>query len=216
MGNPKNLEGMKRFGIRFEKAFGVSMPQLRKFAKQYKNQHSLSLLLWESEYHEAKIFATLIENPKETTEPQIDKWVDNLYSWDICDQLCSNLLEKLPFIEKKCLEYTFSDKEFVKRAGFVSMARFGISKAKLSDSFFDIFFERIEQEATDERVFVKKAINWALRQIGKRNMNLREKAIFISEKLLLQNSRSAKWIANDAIRELKNEKIIEMIKKREK
>jgi 3-methyladenine DNA glycosylase AlkD len=141
------------------------------------------------------------------TEEQIERWAEDFKYWEICDQCCMNLFEKTKFAYKKAMEWSARDKEFVKRAGFVLMARLAVSDKKADDKQFEVFFPVIKREACDNRNFVKKAVNWALRQIGKRNVNLNRKAIETAEDMKEMDSRSAKWIASDAIRELMSESV---------
>lgn len=207
LGNKKNLLGMEKFGINTEFAFGIRIPILRTIAKSYKNDHILAMSLWETKYHEARILASMIANPKLLTSSEMNNWVKDFNSWDLCDQVCSNLFAKSELAVEKIEEFSTSDKEFVKRAGFALMASFVIKGKKMPDEVFIDFFPIIEREAWDNRKYVKKAINWALRQIGKKNRSLCESALQVAERVKLQQTASAKWIANDAIREL-NSKLI--------
>lgn len=198
----KNTEGMARFGINVEKAFGISMPKLRSLAKQLGKDHKKALELWETKIHEAMILAALIDQPALVTKKQMDKWVKDFDSWDVCDQCCMNLFDKTAFAYEKAIEWSSKKEEFVKRAGFALMASMAVHNKKESDEFFESFFPVIKKESTDERNFVKKAVNWALRQIGKRNEHLCSEAIKLSNEILLIDSKAARWIANDAIKEL--------------
>nr|WP_294795727.1 DNA alkylation repair protein [uncultured Mucilaginibacter sp.] len=202
--SPVYREGMLRFGIANNKALGVKLPELRKLAKEIKRDHQLAQQLWDTDIHEAQLLATMIDDPKQVTEAQIDKWVLDFETWDICDQACGNLFDSTPFAIKKALEFSAREEEFVKRAGFVLMAELAVHDKKADDIVFIKFFPVIEREAWDERNFVKKAVNWALRQIGKRNNTLKPLAIATAERILQQNTKAAKWIAADALRELRN------------
>jgi 3-methyladenine DNA glycosylase AlkD len=201
--NPVYLAGMKRFGIDDKTAFGIPTPELRKLAKVIKKDHSLALALWDTNIHEARILATMIDDPKLVTREQVDKWVSDFNSWDICDQACGNLFDRTPYAIEKALQYITAKEEFVKRAGFVLMAEYAVHDKKAPDESFLTLLPIIEREAWDERNFVKKAVNWALRQIGKRNDTLKIAAIETANKILLQNTKAAKWIATDALRELR-------------
>ncbi len=205
--NPANIEGMKRYGIAADKAFGVNIPVIRNLAKQLKYNHKLAHELWKTGIHEARILAFLVDNPKEVTIAQMEYWVSEINSWDICDGCMSNLFDKTPFAYKKAIEWSKRKEEFVKRAGFVLMATLSVHDKKADDVKFLRFFPRIEKEAKDERNFVKKAVNWALRQIGKRSWYLHKEAIIVAERIHKQESKSAKWIAADALRELKSENV---------
>ncbi len=201
--NQKNIEGMARFGINGTNTLGVSIPVLRKMAKEIGKNHSLALELWGSGIHEARLLAGFIDKPDMITEAQFEAWVSEFDSWDICDQVCCNLFDKTRFAWSKAVELTKRKEEFVKRAGFVLMACLAVHDKKAKDAAFLKFFPIIKREARDERNFVKKAVNWALRQIGKRNVNLRKAAITTAREIQKIDSKTARWIANDALRELK-------------
>ncbi|TFG35821.1 MAG: DNA alkylation repair protein [Parcubacteria group bacterium] len=201
--NPKNVEGMERFGINPHNTLGVSMPLLRRTAKEIGKDHELAQGLWNSGIHEAKILAALIDDPKLVNSKQMEKWVRDFDSWDVCDQTCMNLFDKTPFAYQKALKWAKEKKEFVRRAGFVLMATLSVHDKKAKDKDFIKFFPLIKKFSTDERNFVRKADNWALRQIGKRNHSLNKKAIRLAEEIQKIDSKSARWIAGDAIRELK-------------
>ena len=206
--NPKNVEGMAKFGIRPKaKVYGVPIPELRKFAKLIKKDHELALKLWDSKIHEAKILAGLVADSQKITEKQINKWVKDFDSWDVCDQVCMNLLSKTKFARKKVFEFSKRKEEFVKRTAFALIAALSLHDKMAKDEDFIKFFSLIKTAAIDERNFVKKAVNWALRQIGKRNLNLNKKAIKLAAEIIKIDSKPARWIALDAIRELKSEKI---------
>jgi 3-methyladenine DNA glycosylase AlkD len=194
--------GMLRFGINNEKALGVRIPEVRKLAKVIKTEHELALQLWDTRIHEARILATLVADPKLVTTQLMDSWTKDFSTWDVCDQACGNLFDRTPYAVEKALEYSKHKEEFVKRAGFVLMAELAVHDKKAADKVFIQFFPIIEREAWDNRNFVKKAVNWALRQIGKRNKTLLPLAIKCAERVLMQDSKSAKWIASDALREL--------------
>ena len=212
LASPENVEGMSRFGINPLNALGISIPTLRKMAKETGQNHLLALELWDCGIHEAKILASLIDAPKCVTEKQMDKWVLHFDSWDVCDQCCSNLFDKTPLAYKKALKWSMRHEEFVKRAGFVLMATLSVHDKQAPDEVFLEFFNFIIQESSDDRNFVKKAINWALRQIGKRNKNLHAKALETIEQLLESDSKSAQWIGKDALKELKSERVLNKIK----
>jgi len=211
--NPKNVAGMARFGIRPKtEVFGVPIPELRKIAKIIKKDHKLALKLWDSKIHEAKILAGMIASPEKLTVSQIKKWVLAFDSWDVCDQVCMNLFDKSKLAINQITEFTKNKREFVKRTGFALMAAIAFHDKKMADKEFIKFFSLIKKAATDERNFVKKAVNWALRQIGKRNKNLNKKAVKLAKEIFKMDSRSAKWIANDAIRELTSQNVQKRLK----
>lgn len=200
--NPKNVIGMKRFGIQGKNMLGISVTFLRKFAKKIPKDHKLAIGLWNTGIHEAKMLATMIDELEKVTEVQMDKWVKDFDSWDICDGACMNLLCKTPFVDKKIYEYAKSEKEFVRRTAFTLIACLSFKKKEWKDKDFVKYFDLIEEYSFDERNFVKKAVNWALRQIGKRNAKLNAKAIKVAERIKKQGAKSARWIAGNALSEL--------------
>ena len=211
--NPKNVEGMTRFGIRPKtKVYGIPVPELRKIAKQVGKNHELALRLWGSGIHEARILAGYIEEPAKITEKQFEKLVKDFDSWDVVDQVCSSALDKTKFAVKKIFELAKRKEEFVKRTAFTLMCCFAVHDKKMQDKEFIKFFPVIKEASGDERNFVKKAVNWALRQIGKRNKKLNVRAIKLAKEIQKIDSRSAKWIANDAIRELTSDKVKRRLK----
>jgi 3-methyladenine DNA glycosylase AlkD len=217
--NPINIEGMKRFGIVAKKAFGISAPVLKQLAKDIRKQtddrHRLALELWQTEIHEARAIAYLIDNPKEVTEKQMDDWVKDFDNWAICDGTCGTLFCKTEFAYQKVFEWSESEEEFIKRAGIVMIAWLAVHDKKADDSKIIQFLPILEAKAVDERNFVKKAVNWSLRQIGKRNLHLNKLAVECAERIRAQNTKSARWIAADALRELKGQKIQDRLNKKE-
>ena len=207
LANPKNVEGMARFGINPQKTFGVNVPVLRQMAKQIGKNHNLALELWDSGIHEARILAGFIDEPGKVTKKQMEKWVKDFDSWDVCDQVCSSLFDKTDFIWRKLQEFTKKKEEFVKRTGFTLMACLAVHDKKAQDKDFIKLLPIIKREATDERNFVRKAVNWALRQIGKRNKNLNKQAIKLAQEILKIDNKTARWIANDALRELNSQAV---------
>ena len=205
--NKNNLEGMARYGINTEKAFGVSMPYLRKMGKAIGKNSGLALELWNTGYHEARILATIIAEPGKVTLKQMEQWSSDFDSWDVCDQCCNNLFVDTPYAYKKAVQWSKQKKEFKKRAGFVLMAVLAVHSKELDYNDFISMLEIIKREAGDERNFVKKAVNWALRQIGKRNADLHKAAIKTAEEILEMDSKAAKWIARDALKELNSENL---------
>ncbi len=207
LSNPKAVAGMARFGINPENTYGISIPNLRKMAKQIGIDHALAQQLWASGIHEARILAGMSDDPEMVTEKQMEDWVRDFDSWDVCDQVCSNLFDKTLFAHKKAREWSKREEEFVKRAGFVMMAALSVHDKEAKDEAFLKFLPIIKRESTDNRNFVKKAVNWALRQIGKRNINLNKEAIKTAKEIQKIDSKAAKWIAADALRELKSEAV---------
>ncbi len=213
LSNLEEVEGMARFGINPEKTYAVRIPQLRRMAKKIDKDHEMAQRLWEHGYRETRIIASIVEIPEMVSESQMDKWALDLDTWDICDQCCMNLFRKTPFAYKKIVEWSKREEEFVKRAAFTLIATLAVHDKSADDSIFEDMFPIIIREANDGRNFVKKAVNWALRQIGKRNLNLNRKAILIAEEINEMDFKSAKWIANDALSELKSDKVQEKLKK---
>ena len=204
MANSANVEGMSRYGISSKNTLGVSVPVLRKMAKEIGRNHTLAQRLWSSGIHEARLLAGFIDEPVKVTQEQMEAWAADFESWDVCDQVCSNLFDKTSFAYVKAEEWSSRQEEFVKRAGFVLMAALAVHDKKAPDEKLTVFLPLILRESTDERNFVRKAVNWALRQIGKRNSNLHTEALKTANKILGLDSKSARWIASDAIRELQN------------
>ena len=213
--DPDAVEGMARFGITPENTFGVSIPNLRKIAKETGKDHALAKQLWESGFRETMILASMVDEPEMVTDEQVEEWVLDFDYWEICDQCCMNLFEKTGFAYDKAIEWSSRTEEFVKRTGFVMMARLAVSDKTADDSMFEQFFPMMMREADDERNFVKKAVNWALRQIGKRNPALNVKAINTAKEMQKIDSKSARWIASDAIRELSGEAVQERLRKKQ-
>lgn len=205
--NPKNVEGMARFGISPKNTLGVPVTELRKLAKRIPRDHSLALELWDSGIHEARILASMVDLPEKVSEAQMEQWVLEFDSWDVCDQVCMNLFGKSPAAYQKAIAWADRREEFVKRAGFAIMAVLAWHDKAAPDQRFERFFPIIKKHASDERNYVKKAVNWALRQIGKRNIRLQKKAITLAKEIQKQNSPPARWIAHDALRELTHAKI---------
>jgi len=203
----KNIAGMKRFGINGKNMIGgPPIPIIRKMARGIGKDHKLALRLWASGIHEARILAGMIDDPRLVTERQMDSWVKGFDSWDVCDQTCMNLFDKTPYAEKKVYEWAKDDREFVRRAGFALIAVMAVHDKNRKDESFIKFLSLIKAHAKDERNFVRKAVNWALRQIGKRNKMLYFASIKTANEILNLNNKTARWIASDAIRELESKK----------
>lgn len=210
--NPKNVAGMARFGICSKNTLGIPIPILRKLARMIGKDHGLAQQLWKSGIHEARILAGFIDDPKLVSSVQMDKWTADFGSWDTCDQVCSALYDKTPFAYKKAYKWVKDKREFVRRAGFVMMAVLSVHDKKAADKDFIKFLPVIKKYSVDERNFVRKAVNWALRQIGKRNKKLNIEALKTARAIYKIDSRAAKWIANDAIRELTSAPVQKKIK----
>jgi 3-methyladenine DNA glycosylase AlkD len=193
---------MERFGIQTSMALGASIPQLRILAKKTRTDHELAQKLWKTGIHEARILASMLDDPSKVSEDQMERWARDFDSWDVVDGCCGNLFDKTEFAIRKAHEWSKRKEEYVKRAGFVLMAEMAVHDKDLSIKTFLDFLPIIVREASDERNFVKKAVNWALRQIGKRNANLNTAAIKTCWQIKDSGSRAGKWIAADALREL--------------
>jgi 3-methyladenine DNA glycosylase AlkD len=199
---PANLEGMAKFGMAIEGRLGASVPSIRKIAKQTGKDHDLAVKLWKTGIAEARIVASIIASPEELTERQMENWVKDFNSWDVCDQVCMNLFEKTPFAWRKIAEWSQREEEFVKRAAFAMLACLAWHDKQAPDESFIRLLPAIQRAATDERNFVKKAVNWALRTIGKRNARLNKAALNTAKRIQRLDSKAARWVAADAIREL--------------
>lgn len=206
-GGPENVKGMGKFGMATDQRLGVPVPEMRKIAKGIGRDHALALKLWKTGVQEARIVASMIDLPEAVTEDQMEAWVADFNSWDVCDQVCLNLFEKTPYAQQKISEWSRRDEEFVKRAGYALIAGLAWHDKKATDDQFIGYFPVIKSGATDERNFVKKAISWALRNIGKRNLHLNKAAIMVANEIQRIDSKAARWIASDTLRELESEKI---------
>ena len=213
LGNEENVAGMARFGINSDNTLGVPIPSLRGIAKEIGPNHPLALELWRSGIHEARLLAGFIDDPSLVTDTQMESWVKDFDSWDVCDQVCSNLFDKTEFAIAKTGKWTKSKKEFTKRAGFVLMASLAVHDKAAEDELFMSFLSIVKRECEDERNFVRKAVNWALRQIGKRNRNLNRAPINTAKEILKVDSKAARWIASDAIRELTGASVARKLKR---
>lgn len=202
LANPLNVAGMARFGINPRNTLGISVAVLRPLAKQYGPNLPLSEMLWQSQIHEARILAAYLGEPNLVTEDQMERWALDFDSWDICDQCCSKLFYLTPQAYSKALQWSRRDPEFVKRAGYVLMAVLAVKDKKAPNSQMEQFFTAILAGSNDRRNFVKKAVNWALRQIGKRNLVLNQKAIALAREIQKLDAPAAHWIASNAIIEL--------------
>jgi 3-methyladenine DNA glycosylase AlkD len=205
--NPENVAGMARFGISSSNTLGISVPSLRRYARTLGRDHALALDLWASGIHEARILAALVDEPRAVTPEQMDAWVAEFDSWDVCDQVCGNLFDRTPYAFDKVAEWSGRDKEFVRRAAFALLAELAVQDKRAPDERFIACFPFIVSAATDDRNYVKKAVNWALRQIGKRNLALNAHALDLVREIQQIDARSAHWIATDALRELTSDAV---------
>ena len=226
LGSEKDRAGMARYGINVERAFGVSVYELRKVAKRLATDHDLALALWATGNHEARLLAAFVDDPAKVTGRQMDAWARDFDSWDICDQACTSLFDQTEHAWSKAAEWVKRDQEWIKRGGFALMAGLAWHDKTTADAAFLRFLSMIELAASDDRNFVKKAVNWALRNIGKRNRALNRAAVACAEKVLVSanrraggerggdtGARAARWVARDAIRELRAAKTRARLKK---
>ncbi|HKP69151.1 MAG TPA: DNA alkylation repair protein [Pyrinomonadaceae bacterium] len=215
LGSPDSIAGMERYAIVTTKAFGISGPVLKQFAREVKKQaadrHSLAQQLWDTGIYDARAVAFLIDDPRRVTEDQMEMWAADFDNWATVDGTCGYLFCRTPFAYKKAFEWATRDEEFVKRAAFSLMAYLAVHDKKADDDSLAVFLPVIERHSDDDRNFVKKAVNWALRQIGKRSLNLNRLAIDTAERIRLQNTKPARWVASDALRELTSEKVLARI-----
>jgi 3-methyladenine DNA glycosylase AlkD len=200
--NPANVAGMARYGINPVNTLGVSAPDIWEVVRAVGRDHDLALALWDSAIHDARHVAAAVDEPERVSSAQMERWVKDLDSWDVCDGVCGKLFDKTPHAWRKAAAWTKRREEFVRRAGFVLMAALAVHDKEAPDDRFLAFFPLIERGATDERNFVRKAVNWALRQIGKRNLRLNRAAVAWARRIRQVDSPSARWIAADALREL--------------
>jgi 3-methyladenine DNA glycosylase AlkD len=199
--------GMARVGISIDRALGVSVPVLRRIARGHRGDHDLALGLWATEIHEARILASMVDDATKVTRAQMDSWAADLDSWDVCDQVCMKLFRSARPADAAARAWARADPEYVRRAAFSIVAAQAVHDRGRDDAYFEAWLARIRRASTDERNVVKKAVNWALRQIGKRNLALRDAAIAQAEQLATLDSRSARWIARDALRELRSDAV---------
>lgn len=208
LARPEQLEGMARFGIAGEGRLGASMPELRSLARSIGKHHPLAEKLWETGIPDAMILAALVGEPEKLRSDQMDRWVADFQSWDVCDQVCSNLFDRSPLAWQKARRWSTRKEEFVKRAGYVLIAALAVHDRASADDKFTALFPLIRRGAADDRNYVRKAVCWALRQIGKRNESLRKAAISQARGLRKSTAASARWIASETIRELEDPRTV--------
>ena len=214
MADPQAVQGMARYGINPRNNLGVSIYKLRPLAKEIGQNHELALRLWNSGIHDARLLVCFVDDPSKVTSEQMDAWAADFDSWDICDQACTSLFDQSPLAWKKVFQWAERKEEFVKRGAFSLIAGLAVHDKQAENEQFEQFFPLLKKHALDERNYVKKAVNWALRNIGKRNLTLNKKTLQLSEEILHIDSQAAKWIARDAIRELSSDKMQQRLKKK--
>ncbi|MFO1183332.1 MAG: DNA alkylation repair protein [Bauldia sp.] len=204
-GSETDRAGQARYGIKTDRSFGVRLPVIKAIAKRVKRDRALAAELWASGFHEARMLAFLIDDPKQLTPQQMDAWAADFDSWDVCDGACSKLFVRTPYVEEKIRAFAADEREFVRRAGFALLAAYTVHGKKVDDERFLAFLPLIERYANDPRNFVKKAVNWALRQIGKHSAALHGPALAVADRLAASPDKTARWIGKDAARELRDE-----------
>ncbi|SEK56412.1 3-methyladenine DNA glycosylase AlkD [Aquimarina amphilecti] len=198
----------KKFGIVSHNSLGIYHKDLKELAKEIgKNRNALALKLFDSGIYEGRLLCSKLFNPNDLTEELMEKWVRTFENWEVCDSFCMGLFSKSNFALAKIIDWAKREPEFEKRAGFAIMAAYCMADKKSDNDLFEQFFPIIKKEANDERLYVKKAINWALRNIGKRNKDLNKRAIKVANQLLESKNASAVWIAKDALNELQKENV---------
>jgi 3-methyladenine DNA glycosylase AlkD len=214
LADPKVRAKMAYFGVNVPKAHGISTPLLQQFARRIGKDHRLAQELWTTGIHEARILATFIGEPEKITTAEMERWVRDFNSWDIVDAACCYLYAHTKFAWKKAAEWSRRSEEFEKRAAFSLVAYLSYKDKEAPDARFVQFLRVIEREAKDERNFVKKAVSWTLRNIGKRNVRLNREAIHAAERIRRQDSRAARWIAADTLRELKSDAVQKRLRRK--
>jgi 3-methyladenine DNA glycosylase AlkD len=207
MGDPERRDGMARYGIDTSRALGISVTELRRLARGLGHDHDLAAALWASGVHEARILASLVDEPARVSQAQMDAWVADLDSWDVCDAVCGNLFDRTPFALDKAVEWSAREPEFERRAGFALIAWAAVHRKDLPDAAFGSLLPLIRERSTDDRNYVKKAVSWALRQIGKRSAGLNTNAIRTAAQIERMDAPSSRWIARDALRELRSDAV---------
>ena len=206
-GTQRTVKGMSRYGIEAKRAFGVTMGTLGLLSKRLGKDHTLALALWESGWYEARLLAALVDDPERVTRRQMNAWASSFENWADCDTACFKLFDRTPFAWEKSRQWSSSPREFVRRGGFALMACLALHDKDAPDERFLALLPVIEKGARDERNFVKKAVNWALRAIGRRNLELNAAALAVANRLALSEEASSRWVGKDALRELSNPKV---------
>jgi 3-methyladenine DNA glycosylase AlkD len=207
LASPEVRDSQTRFGITSIHRLGISVPILHRFAKQCGKDHDLALALWQTGLFEARVVAALIDVPAEVTKKQMEQWAKDFDSWGIVDTCCGYLFDKTDHAWEKAVTWATRKPEFVKRASFALMAYLAVHQKQVADTTFHRFFPLIEQAAADDRLYVRKAVNWALRQLGKRSPALHPLAVATAQRIQHQGTKSARWIAADALRELQGDQV---------
>lgn len=207
LGDPARLPGMAGYGIATAHAYGVTVADLRRLARELGRDHELAATLWGTGVHEARILASLVDDPARVDDAQMERWAGAFDSWDLCDQVCANLFRRTPLAWTKAAEWSERGEPLVKRAGFALMAGLAVADKRAADQRFAAFLALIARGADDDRPLVRKGASWALRQIGKRNAGLNALAIETALTLRNRDSRGARWVGADALRELSSDRV---------
>ncbi len=215
MASPGAVDAIERYGIRSDKMLGLSMGQLSQLAKEIGRDHRMADCLWKAGSHDSRMLAAMIEEPAKVTEVQMESWVVEFDNWAICDGVCNRLFRLMPQARSKCEEWSTREEEFVKRAAFALMCSLAVHD-RTYEGVFEHFLEICERESEDSRKYVMKAVNWAIRSIGKRDLDLNRKAIECAERIANRDSKTSRWIASDALRELRSEKVQERLLRHQK
>ncbi len=214
LGRPVDLEVMARYGISGREILGVRGPDIKRLARKLGRDHALARALWRTGIFEARLLAAMVEEPGKVTGAQMERWAKDFDSWAVCDTTCLYLFDRTALAYDKVVEWSSRDEEYVKRAAFALMAVLAVHDKNAPDSVFLGFLPIIERESLDDRRYVKKAVNWALRQVGKRNIRLNRAAVACGTRISRLDSRAARWIASDALRELRGEAVQGRLRRR--
>jgi len=206
------LRSMAKSGINTQNAFGVTIADIREIGKEIGTDHELAISLWKTKKHEAMILATMVADVEALSNALVEEWVLDLNSWDLCDQFCGNLISVSRYATMKVFEWSTQDETFIKRAGFSTIANYAMKSDEVREQDVESFFTLILNESWDKRNYVRKAVSWALRSIGKRDRHYNRKAVKIAKILKEEGSKTAKLTASEAIKELQNSKLLNSLK----
>ena len=203
-----------RYGIHTNRAWGVAMADILKIARRIGHDHALAAALWDTGWYEARTLAALIDAPDEVTPAQMDRWCRDFDNWAICDTACMHLFDRTPHAFVKVAQWARSREEFIRRATFALLASLALHDKRADDNSIADCLPLIEQVATDERNFVKKSVNWALRAIGERNATLNAASVALAQRLATSADPSARWVGRDALKQLNQPAVLRRLAKR--
>jgi 3-methyladenine DNA glycosylase AlkD len=215
LGEPRNVEGLARYGIVAKKAFGVPVGVLQAEAKRLGRDHDLAIELWKSGWYEARLLAAFVGEPERLTLAQMNAWAKDFDNWGVCDTVCMHLFDRSKLAYGRIEPWAKRREEFVKRAGFALLASLALHDKKAADERFFAYFELIERTADDERKFVKKAVSWALRAIGHRNLSSNARALALARKLASEADATRRWVGKDVLRDLTRPAVIAKLRRRD-